>query len=296
MNSAFRSYHPIINFLYFFFVFVGSMFFMHPICIMISFLSGLSYSLTLRGIQSLKFYSLYVLPMAVFSIIIQVAFQHKGVTILMYFHNGNPFTLESILFAVASSMMIVSVIFWFSCYNEIITSDKLMFLFGKWIPSLSLIISMVLRFVPKLKEQIKEISKAQKYIGHDISKGTILQRIKNGTKIISILVTWALENGIETADSMKGRGYGLPNRTSFSIYCFDKRDKKALIFMIVLGLYVVIGVFCGRFYFRYYPYIKGVEFTPFSISVFLSYFLFCIWPTVIEKWEDRKWKKLELKI
>ncbi len=43
---------------------------------------------------------------------------------------------------------------------------------------------------------------------------------------MSILVTWALENAIDTADSMKDRGYVLPGRTAFSIYRFDRRDKE----------------------------------------------------------------------
>ena len=33
--------------------------------------------------------------------------------------------------------------------------------------------------------------------------------------ILSIMVTWCLENAIETADSMKSRGCGLPGRSAF---------------------------------------------------------------------------------
>lgn len=54
----------------------------------------------------------------------------------------------------------------------------------------------------------------------------LIKRAKHGIKIMSILVTWALENAIDTADSMKDRGYGLPGRTAFSIYRFDRRDKE----------------------------------------------------------------------
>ena len=108
------------------------------------------------------------------------------------------------------------------------TSDKFVYLFGRVIPALSLVLSMTLRFVPKFKAQIQVVSEAQRCVGRDVSNGSVLQRLRNGITILSIMVTWALENAIETADSMKSRGYGLPGRTAFSIYRFDSRDKAAL--------------------------------------------------------------------
>ncbi len=49
------------------------------------------------------------------------------------------------------------VIQWFSCYNKVMTSDKFIYLFGRLIPALSLILSMALRFVPGLTGQLKVI-------------------------------------------------------------------------------------------------------------------------------------------
>lgn len=46
------------------------------------------------------------------------------------------------------------------------------------IPALSLIFSMVLRLIPKLKAQIKVISNAQKCVGRDVTNGNLLQRAK----------------------------------------------------------------------------------------------------------------------
>ena len=113
---------------------------------------------------------------------------------------------------------------------------------------------------------------------------------KNGLTILSIMVTWTLENAIETADSMKSRGYGRPGRTAFSIFTFDSRDAKAMLAICIAGLYTVIGAFCGGLYYRYFPSMKGTAVTPYSISVFAAYFILCITPVAIELWEDRKWK------
>lgn len=42
-----------------------------------------------------------------------------------------PLTLESIAYGCAAAVMLVAVLFWFSCYNEVMTSDKFMYLFGR---------------------------------------------------------------------------------------------------------------------------------------------------------------------
>ncbi|MEG1500448.1 MAG: energy-coupling factor transporter transmembrane component T [Clostridiales bacterium] len=296
MKSAFAGYHPVINFLYFTFVFICSMFFMHPICLAISIISGVTYSIVLNGKKALRFNLIYLLPMMLIAMLVNPAFNHEGATILVYLSSGNPITLESIAFGIAAAVMLAAVVSWFSCYNVIMTSDKFIYLFGRVIPALSLILSMVLRFIPKFKAQIKVISNAQKCVGRDVSNGSILQRAKHGIKILSIMVTWSLENAIETADSMKTRGYGLPGRTAFSIYRFDKRDKKALLVIGSMGLYVIIGAIVGGVYFRYFPSMKSVSLSPFSVTVFAAYFILCIYPIIIERQEDRKWKQLKSKI
>ena len=233
-----------------------------------------------------------MLPLMLITALINPAFNHEGVTILFYLKGGNPITLESIVYGIVAATMFISIIVWFSCYNEIMTSDKFIYLWGRIIPSLSLIFSMVLRFVPKYKAQIKVISNAQKAIGRDVTKGNIIRRARNGIKILSIMVTWALENAIETADSMKARGYGLKGRTSFSNFKFSKRDKIVLFLMIVLSLIVIIGVLMKVNRIRYFPRIKIARNTIFTIIVDISYFLFCVMPIILTIIDEISWKKV----
>jgi len=184
----------------------------------------------------------------------------------------------------------------FSCYNEVMTSDKFIYLFGKIIPGLSLIFSMTLRFVPRFSHQLKVVAGAQKCLGRDVSSGSLIKRAKHGLSILSVMTTWALENAIETADSMKARGYGIPGRTAFSIFTFDKRDAKALVCILLSGIYTLIGGIMGGMSFSFFPTMKSVEISPFGASVFLAYFLLCICPIVIEIQEVRRWKAYALKM
>ena len=281
----FNTYHPIVNFTYFVLVIGFSMFFMHPLCLFISLACAFLYSVILKGKRAIKDNLIYMIPMMLAMIFINPLFNHEGVTILKYLPGGNPLTLESVLYGVFASVMIAGVICWFSCYNAVMTSDKFMYLFGRVIPSLSMIFSMTLRFVPKFSAQLKTVANAQKCIGRDVSNGSIIKRAKHGLSILSVMVTWALESSVETADSMKSRGYGVDKRTAFSIYTFDKRDAIVLLYILFFGIYVFVGRLMGGMYFRYFPYMEGTEFSLFGMSVFISYIALCILPVVIEIWE-----------
>lgn len=293
--NEFAKYHPLINFIYFTAVIVFSMIFVHPICLVTSLLCSVMYSVILNGKKALKFIAM-LLPLMLISALINPAFNHEGVTVIAYLPSGNPLTLESILYGIVAASMVATVICWFSCFNKIMTSDKFIYLFGRIIPSLSLILSMTFRFVPKFKEQVQEVSNAQKSMGRDSSEGSVFARVKNSIRILSAVITWSLENAIDTSDSMKSRGYGLTGRTAYSNYVFDKRDVTALIYLAVTIIYFLIGALLGKIHYRYFPSMRGTDMSFYSTSIFISYIMICIMPIIIEIWEELKWRKLKSKI
>lgn len=292
MKHGFSDYHPAVNFTYFTLVILCAMFFMNPACLTISAVCSFAYAARLNGGKKAWLYLLYMLPLLAAAALLNPAFNHEGATILAYLPGGNPLTLESILYGAAAALMMGTVILWFSCYHAVMTSDKFIYLFGRVIPGLSLILSMTLRFVPRFREQLKVISNSQKCVGRDASSGGVIRRAKNGLTILSIMITWSLENAVDTADSMKSRGYGLPGRTAFSIFRMDSRDQRALAAIGALGLYTLAGGGAGAFYYRYFPSVRGAAATPYVMSVFCAYLLLCLMPLIIEFWEDRRWKAI----
>lgn len=296
MNDNFSTYHPIINFVYFVLVLVFSMFVMHPVFLMVSLLGGFSYYVYLKGKNAWKTAGYMIFPIFILSVVINPLFNHRGVTLLFYFRTGNPVTLESILFGVGAGLMLASVIIWFSCYQVVMTSDKFIYLFGKVIPAMSLILSMVFRFIPKFKNQIQKVSDAQKCIGRDVTNGNIIEKARHGMKILSIMVTWALENSVETADSMKSRGYGLRGRTNFSIYRFDTRDRMMLCGMVGLGIFLTGAILSKNVFFLYYPMVVMNEHTGVSILAYCAYGILCFLPVMIDIVEDIKWHYLKSEI
>lgn len=294
-TNEFKNYHPIVNFVYFVSVIGFSMVFMHPICLGISLVCSLVCAIFFGGRKVLKRNLTYLLPMILIAAIINPLFNHEGVTVITYLPDSNPLTLESLIYGVGAATMLASVILWFFCCNEIMTSDKFIYLFGRVIPSLSLIFSMTLRFVPKFTAQFKTVSDARKCLGRDASRGGIIEKAKNGLTLLSAMVTWSLENALDTADSMKSRGYGLKGRTAFSIFTFGKRDKIALLYLLLADGAVLYGGIAGKMYFRYFPSIKSATLSPAGVICFAAYAGLCVCPLAIELWEVRKWNSIKSK-
>lgn len=296
MKDTFSQMHPIVNFIYFVFVIAFSMFLMNPFFLAISLVCALINAVYLNGYKTVKLSLKYLLPMIILITVINPVFNHEGVTILTYFSWGNPLTLESIVYGIAAAVLLASVVLWFSCFNAVMTSDKFIYLFGRIIPSLSLILSMSLRFIPKFTAHFREVRNTQRCIGRDISDGSIFTRIKNGVKQLSIMISWAMENAIETADSMKSRGYGLKGRTAFSIYKFDKRDGIVLSLILSAGLLIGLSIFFELVKFRYFPSIKGDLLNFSSALVYILYALLMLIPFILNIKEELKWKRLRSSI
>ncbi len=296
MTDSFSKYHPFVNLIYFVLVIGFSMIINHPLAQLISLVCAIVYVVSTQGRKSVGFLLKFCLPLMLLTAIINPAFNHEGQTILLYFANGNPLTLESILYGVSSGCMMITLLLWFSAFSAVMTSDKFIYLFGRIIPAMSLVLSMTLRFVPRFKMQMKNVADAQRCIGRDVSSGSLLSRAKTAIAIMSIMVTWSLENAIETADSMKSRGYGLKGRTSFSVYRFDNRDKYTLMWLVFCFLYILAGVITSAFGFRYFPNIKYSAFDITTIPFYIIYFGLCITPVVLNTAEDRKWKTIYSKM
>lgn len=267
------------------------MFYMHPVYLIISLILSTILSIQVNKesfLNGLK----WMIPLFLIAALINPLITHDGEKIILYIDN-NPITIEAIAYGFAMSIMICSVIFWFGCYSAVMTSDKFLYLFGKISPAFALVISLTLRLFPRFKHQIGVISNAQKTIGMDISSGNLFHRIKCGIRIISILITWALENAIETADSMKARGYGLPDRSTFSLFTFEKRDGIMLSLLLILAITNVSGSFLNNNDFYFYPTFSEITFDEISILLYGSYTLLLAIPSIIELWEALKWRSLK---
>ena len=314
MSSGFKGYHPLVNVLFFISIIAFGMLLRHPVYLVISFISSTAYYLKLSGKDGRKTVFRFLLPMLLFVVIINSFFNHYGVTTLFILPSGNNFTFEALVMGIVSGITVVSVIQWFFCSNEVVTEDKFMHIFGRILPKGALVVSMILRFVPLYRRRYKEISQARKCMGLN-GTDSFICKMKNTFKNIGILVSWSFENAIETADSMKARGYGLKDRTYYSRFQWHTGDTLALILLVLFDALIIFGLLSNSAYCIYNPYViinqpseigmtyiineLNLTINPFgflSIISLIAFTLLCFLPLTIDLKEDIKWHRLQSKI
>lgn len=315
MNSGFKGYHPLVNVIFFVSVIAFGMFFKHPVCLAVSFVASTVYYLKISGSIGRRTLFKFLLPMLLVVVIINSFFNHYGVTTLFMLPSGNAFTFEALCSALASGLMVVTVTEWFFCSNEIVTDDKFMHIFGRILPKGALVLSMALRFVPLYRRRYREISQAGKGIGLGTESRSPVAKIKIVCRDIGVLISRSLENAIETADSMKARGYETGKRTYYSRFRITAGDIVALIIILTADIFVTVGALGGQAYSIYNPYVvinqptQGGAYyfinelnltvnplTAGGAAMLAAYTLLCFLPLIIDLREDVKWNRLKLKI
>lgn len=295
MKNAFEKYHPAVNFVFFIGAIVFGMFFVHPAFLLISVVASSLYYILLKGRDGIRSLGrMWVLFVGIS--VLNPLFNTQGATVLFRWIQGRPFTLEALGYGVATGGMFLSILLWFSCYNAVMTSDKFIYMFGRMIPTISLILSMVLRLVPEFQKKISTISGARRCIGKGAGDGDRKEKIMHGMDILSTLTSWALEDAAITADAMKSRGYGSGVRTSFHIYRKEKRD---IIVSMIMGLAIVLIIISmagGGTKIQYYPIIQIPDGNQFLYVGMIGYALFLFLPSIIQMGEDITWYILKSKI
>lgn len=289
--KGFEDFNPIAVAIWFLCAAGIAMFSMNPIILTASF-SGAVLFLLIKNRNSKPGFHIFALLLFIVMTVVNPLFNHNGGTVL-FIMNDLPVTLEALIFGAFASLMIVSVIYHFRNFSDIMTEDKLLYIFGGLSPGLSLTLSMALRYIPLMARQIKKTENSQKALGL-YKEDNIIDKIRGRLSIFGIIVTWSLENGIITADSMTARGYGTGKRSRYSLFRRKKRDIMLVILTAVLFALTVFGLQDTSC--EYYPFFKLSELTLKSLTAYISYGILLLIPIFIEIKEAIKWKCLKSKI
>ena len=285
----FENLNPVtITFYYFACVFV-SMFTMNPYLHLIAFAGGIIQFGLMKSSGSFKSHILYWIT-GIILILVRPLFSHNGATVLFVL-NDNPVTKESFIYGANAALMIVGVIYLFRIYSDIMTSDKLLYLFGGFSQKTALVLSMGLRFIPMLREQKRLTGMAQKAIGIN-RDDNMIDRIKAQLNEFWATVGWGLEKGIITADSMTARGYGSTKRSRYRLFRFRKSDLVILIITAFLTAPVVYAMILGEYDVSFYPVYRACIPQAAGIIGYVCYGIILFMPSFIRISENIRWKYL----
>lgn len=287
---GFEHCHPAVNLIYFATVIFGMLTFQHPIFLLISFLCAFAYSVKRNKIKAVIF-NLVLLPLIGAFALYYSSYTHFGVTVLEQNFIGNNITLESLVYGIVLGLIVAGVMIWFSCVYSVFSSDKVVYLFGRVSPRLSLFLSILLRMVPRIKKEAKKINMAQRGIGKGINQGNIFMRLRNCIRIFSMLITWTIDSLTSSSESMQSRGSTLRGRKAFSIYRFDNRDRAYVIGMFACITITVMGVMLKQTDIVYDPRIIMMPITSMSYLFYMGYAVLCLMPLGLELWTEYCFRK-----
>ena len=284
---GFERCHPAVNLIYFAAVLVGMITFQHPVFLVISFLCAYAYSVKRNGWKAVVF-NLCLLPFVVAFALYYSSYTHFGMTVLRQNFVGNNMTQESLVYGAVLGVTGAGVCIWFSCVFSVFTTDKVVYLFGKVSPRLSLFLAILLRMIPRIKKEAKRINMAQQGIGRGANQGNLWQRLRNSLRIFSMLITWTIDSLTIASESMRSRGSSLRRRKAFSIYRFDNRDRLFVIGLFLCLTLTMMAVLLGQTDMAYDPKIIWTQVNPLFC---IGYGVLCLMPFGLELWTEYRFQK-----
>ena len=194
---------------------------------LISFLICITVLIILQGISyELKDVIQFFIPMSIIIIILNPLISHIGTTHI-HIIEGFFITLEALMYGILMSLSLLIILLLFASYNKAVNYQEMLYLFSKRFPNISIVIIMSLRFIPLVSYRLKEVNKIYKFNQDQENienKESKIEKIKKTANLLAVVVSWSLEESMVTAKSMKARGYGIKERTSYLSYKFHQID------------------------------------------------------------------------
>lgn len=290
MKEQFDTWHPVVQLLFFLFVIGISVFVRNPVILGISFIAAAVTGYSFKKTHFTRTLVCIYIPVILAAMFFNPLFSHEGATILGYFPDGNPLTLESVLYGLYNGMLIGTVCLWFYSFNTVMNSERILYLTGCLFPSAALVLSMVLKFIPDMKLQIRRISQAFRSLG--FYGGGLLKKLRFSVAVLSVMITWAFENSIDKSDSMRARGYGLKGRTRYTTFSWKREDTLRLLILAAFSAVVFAGIFSESLETFFYPVFFMKKQSIMSVLSFVFFTSACFMPVIYNLTEAYRWKYL----
>lgn len=214
MRNGFERIHAGVLFLYFTFILIICGFCYHPVAQILALAGGLGYCMCILPGKDLGKMLLYYTIPALLMAVTNPFFSKEGETVLFYI-NKSPFTLEALTYGISMGVSLLCILVWFRVFNTVMTTDRTLHLFGGFLPKVSMLLTVTLRTVPQLRRRVRETREIQQAMGLYTTDKGYVARLKAELAVFQAVFASAMEDAIETGDSMRGRGYGNPGATYF---------------------------------------------------------------------------------
>ncbi len=288
-HTAFGTMHPAVPATFLACTLGLTMFAPHPVLVSLSLMGALAYGAAARGIRPALLALRWQLPLVVLLACANPLFARQGST-LLFSVLGMPVFAESLLFGFVMAVMFMASVLWFQAARDILPQDEVLSLFGNAAPVVSLMISMTMRLIPRFVRQGRLIADVQDVAlscadaderGAAGARGGLMRRRMRQS---SVLMGWAMEDSLETADAMRARGWGAAERrTTYARYRFTSRDALGMVLIAVAGVPCAVVAWRCATTFTFYPRLSPLGPSP----AYIPYAAWMLVPAALHVYERR---------
>lgn len=295
--------HPCVDFFYFVCVIFFTVTIKHPIFLLVSLCGAVLLNFSLGNKKAFSGFMVFA-PLFFVLSFLNPFVSHWGETVLFncFGNPQKPFTFEALCYGFKMALTFLAVSQWFFSYAVIMTSEKFTYLFSRFIPSVSLMLTMIFRFLPSLAKKFEEVKEARFCAGlsSDVEKKHDLKKkIREAVQIAGTVFVRELEDGITTAKSMENRKFGAAKRTSYLNFGFYLRDGILSALYLFCAVFFGYGLAKGNFSAVFYPKLDFAEIKFGANVVFYDFVVFvflCFFPFVQRVFFVFRWKAAEKNI
>lgn len=273
--------HPITAFTYYVGALAMLLLFKHPLFLLVGFVLIVFVNFVQDRCRNLRRWLFFILSSGFLLFVVNPIFNERG-RHLLFELGSHRVTLEAVILGGMAALSVMGIIALFVSYNEIMTPNKLLFLFAKVMPQFTVLLMLTLRFIPLMRVRLGEIAAVQASKGITVATGTLRDRAKNGMLYIQALLVFSLEEAIQTADSMKARGYGTGRRSAYHRFRIRKLDVVSLCFLAVLFAFAVYGRIKGWGVLDVYPIMEEASLSGTETGLLLAVICYIGFPAMIE--------------
>lgn len=243
--SFFYRVHPAAAAIYFLEVIIALLLFNHPSVAVFGFVgltvTSLLYLGRLAVWRQLKMSLFLFVTIVLFNCLLNQRFG----PILWRFTIGSltfKLTAPALLYGAVMGLMLVEMLMAFGLLNVILPPNKLVYVFSAVTPKIGLLVVISANLVKSFVRNFHKLSMLQRTRNVDLTSGSLVLRVKNGGRLLQILLEDSLASGMETARLMDARGFGAGKRSHYHTYHWHLTD------WIFLGVSVLIflGIIAAR--------------------------------------------------
>ncbi|MBT2658208.1 energy-coupling factor transporter transmembrane protein EcfT [Bacillus sp. ISL-18] len=289
MRLRFDRFHPLVPFLFYAGAVSLVILMLHPLFLVISIAVVFLINILHDRLNGLRRWSFFILTTFVLMVMMNPLFNERGRHLIVEI-NQHRVTVEAVVYGGMNALSIIGILAIFVSYNVIMTPNKLLYLFAKILPQFAVLLMLTLRFIPLMRRRLEEIAVVQRSKGLSVTHGSWRERAKLGMLYVQTLLTFSLEEAIQTADSMKARGYGRGPRSSYEYFKMNQADGIAIIYLLGLLSFILVERVSGYGFLTIYPLMETWHLSLMDTAVLISYTLFLSFPLLVETGGMFRWR------